>query len=60
MFLDGKLTKKQWETIRNFAKAWPAEREKYVEEVGKLEKEFKDRLLSNFQIGIFTPVRRKL
>lgn len=60
MFLDGKLTKKQWETIRNFAKVWPAEREKYVEEVGKLEKEFKDRLLSNFQIGIFTPVRRKL
>lgn len=60
MFLDGKLTKKQWETIRNFAKAWPAEREKYVEEVGELEKEFKDRLLSNFQIGIFTPVRRKL
>ena len=60
MFLDRKLTKKQWETIRNFAKAWPAEREKYVEEVGELEKEFKDRLLSNFQIGIFTPVRRKL
>ena len=60
MFLNGKLTKKQWETIRNFAKAWPAEREKYVEEVGELEKEFKDRLLSNFQIGIFTPVRRKL
>lgn len=60
MFLDKKLTKKQWETIRNFAKAWPAEREKYVEEVGELEKEFKDRLLSNFQIGIFTPVRRKL
>lgn len=60
IFLDGKLTKKQWETIRNFAKAWPDEREKYVEEVGELEKEFKDRLLSNFQIGIFTPVRRKL
>ena len=60
MFLDKKLTKKQWETIRNFAKVWPAEREKYVEEVGELEKEFKDRLLSNFQIGIFTPVRRKL
>lgn len=60
MFLGGKLTKKQWETIRNFTKAWPTEREKYVEEVGELEKEFKDRLLSNFQIGIFTPVRRKL
>ena len=60
MFLDGKLTKKQWETIRNFANGWPIEREKYVEEIGELEREYKGRLLSNFQIGIFTPVRRKL
>lgn len=60
MFLDGRLTKKQWETIRNFANSWPIEREKYVEEIGELEREFKDRILSNFQIGIFTPVCRKL
>lgn len=59
MFLDGKLTKKQWETIRNFANSWMIEREKYVEEIGGLEREFKDRLLSNFQIGIFTPICKK-
>ena len=60
MFLDGKLTKKQWETIRNFATAWPEKRSKYVEEVGELEKEFKDRLLAGYQVGIFTPTRIKL
>lgn len=60
MFLDGKLTKKQWETIRNFANSWMIEREKYVEEIGGLEREFKDRLLSNFQVGIFTPVCKRM
>lgn len=58
MFLAGKLTKKQWETIRNFANSWPTERENYVEELGELEREFKDRLLANYQVGIFTPVRK--
>lgn len=60
MFLDGKLTKKQWETIRNFANSWKNEREKYVEEIGGLEREFKDRLLSNFQVGIFTPIYKRM
>ena len=60
MYLDGKLTKKQWETIRNFARSWPTEREKYVEEVSELEREFKDRLLASYQVGIFTPIRRKV
>lgn len=59
MYLAGKLTKKQWETIRNFARNWPTERENYVEEPGELEMEFKERLLANYQVGIFTPVRRK-
>ena len=58
-YLDGALTKKQWETIRNFARIWPTEREKYVEEVGELEREFKDRLLASYQVGIFTPIRIK-
>lgn len=58
MFLDGKLTKKQWETIRNFAKSWSFECENYEEEIGELEMEFKERLLANYQIGIFTPIRR--
>lgn len=60
MYLNGALTKKQWETIRNFARSWPEEREKYVEEIGDLEKEFKDRLLASYQVGIFTPIRNKL
>ena len=59
MYLDGALTKKQWETIRNFARSWPTERVKYVEEIGELEREFKDRLLASYQIGIFTPIRIK-
>lgn len=58
MYLDGKLTKKQWETIRSFATAWPKEREKYIEELSPQEKEFKDRLLAGFQIGIVTPVKK--
>ncbi len=56
----GKLTKKQWETIRNFARSWPEEREKYVEEIGDMEREFKDKLLSGYQTGIFTPICRKI
>lgn len=58
LYLDGKLTKKQWETIRNFANSWSQERNKYIEEIGELELEFKRKLLDNYQIGIFTPIRR--
>lgn len=60
LYLSGKLTKKQWETIRNFARSWPEEREKYVEEIGDMEREFKDKLLSGYQTGIFTPICRKI
>lgn len=60
MYLDGKLTKKQWETMRSFANKWPKERNKYVEEVGELEREFKDRLLRGYQIGIFTPIKKNI
>lgn len=60
MYLNGTLTKKQWETIRNFARSWPEERVKYTEEIGELEKEFKNRLLASYQVGIFTPMHRKL
>lgn len=59
MYLSGKLTKKQWETIRTFAKNWPTSRKEYIEEIGELEKEFKDKLLSGYQIGIFTPIKIK-
>lgn len=60
MYLAGTLTKKQWETIRTFANNWPAVRGKYVEEVGELEREFKDKLLASYQIGIFTPIRKNV
>ena len=59
MFLEGRLTKKQWETIRNFARAWPKEKEMYIEEIGEFEKEFKDKLLSYFQIGTITLPKKK-
>lgn len=60
LYLDGKLTKKQWETIRNFANSWSQERNKYIEEIGELELEFKSKLLDNYQIGIFTPIRKSM
>lgn len=60
MYLDGKLTKKQWETIRNFANNWTQERAMYVEEIGELEQEFKDRLLAGFQIGSIMPIKKRL
>lgn len=59
MYKDGVITKKQWETIRNFARSWPKERAKYIEEISDIEKEFKDKLLSGYQKGIFTPVQKK-
>lgn len=51
MYLEKKLTKKQWETIRNFAKMWPTEKENYIETVTPYEKEYKDVLLSAYQVG---------
>lgn len=59
LYLDGKLTKKQWETIRSFATGWPKEKDKYVEEIGSLEREFKEKLLACFQTGSITPIKKK-
>jgi hypothetical protein len=55
MFLEGKLTKKQWETIRNFARSWPDEAAKYKEIEREEEKEFREKLLTLYQIGSVTP-----
>ena len=55
MFQEGKLTKKQWETIRNFARSWPEEKEKYKEIEREEEKEFRGKLLTLYQIGSVTP-----
>lgn len=55
LYMEGKLTKKQWETIRNFARSWPEEKEKYKEIEREEEKEFRDKLLTLYQIGSVTP-----
>lgn len=49
MYQEGKITKKQWETIREFANKWKKESGKYSEEMGVLENEFKEKLLSCYQ-----------
>lgn len=55
MYQEGKLTKKQWETIRNFARSWPDEAAKYKEIEREEEKEFREKLLALYQIGSVTP-----
>ena len=51
LYLEGKLTKKQWETIRNFARSWPEEKDKYKEIERDEEKEFREKLLNLYQVG---------
>lgn len=58
MFLDKKITKKQWETIRNFASSWPEEKKKYIEKVTAHEEEYLSVLLSQFQCVSFYYKRR--
>ena len=55
LYMEGKLTKKQWETIRNFARSWPKEKEKYKEIERDEEKEFREKLLSLYQVGSVVP-----
>lgn len=59
LYMEGKLTKKQWETIRNFARSWPDEAGKYKEIERDEEKEFKEKLLYLYQIGSVVPFKRK-
>ena len=58
LYMEGKLTKKQWETIRNFARSWPEEKDKYKEIEREEEKEFREKLLTLYQIGSVTPFLR--
>lgn len=60
MYLEKKITKKQWETIRNFARSWPDERKRYIEELTTYEREYMDILLSGFQIGSINFQRVKI
>jgi hypothetical protein len=60
MYQEGKLTKKQWETIRNFARSWPEEKDKYKEIERDEEREFKEKLLNLYQIGSVVPFKKNL
>lgn len=60
LYLNGGITKKQWETIRVFANAWNMEKVKYTEEIGELENEFKEKLTAYYQIGKTTPFKNKI
>lgn len=55
LYKDGRVTKKHWETMRNFANNWEREKRNFVEHVGELEREFKENLLKCYQAGIFMP-----
>ena len=55
LYMEGKLTKKQWETIRNFARSWPDEKEIYKEIEREEEREFREKLLKLYQVGSVTP-----
>lgn len=41
---DGLITKKQWETKRNFARSWPDIRERFRMEPSELEREYRKKL----------------
>lgn len=59
LYTEGKLTKKQWETIRNFARSWPDEKGKYKEVEREEEREFKEKLLRLYQVGSVVPFSKK-
>lgn len=60
LYAAGKITKKQWETMRTFANNWHVEKAKFIEEISELECEFKEKLLTCFQIGHVTPFKKNV
>lgn len=58
LYQEGRLTKKQWETIRSYANNWDTEKQHFTEHIGPLEEEFKSHLLRSYQTGIFMPKRK--
>ncbi len=50
-FKERRITKKQWETIRNFARAWPSLKIHFLSPPTAGELEYKEKLLREFQIG---------
>lgn len=52
----GRLTRKQWETMRSYANRWDTERLRYTDRAGPEEEEFKEFLNRANRTGIFTSV----
>lgn len=59
LYMSGKLTKKQWETIRNFARSWPKLKDLFKDEATEIEIEYKGKILSAYQVGSITPFSLK-
>lgn len=55
LYKEGKLTRKQWETMRTYAARWPQEVKRYTDRAGPEETEFKNFLRKADSTGIFTP-----
>jgi hypothetical protein len=52
-FLRGGITKKQWETMRTFAKNWDHERQHFEEVISDEEAEYQEKLTKFYQVGKF-------
>ena len=50
----GEITKKTWQTIREYGNAWNTEKERYDEIISEEEREYQEKLLNLLQIGIIT------
>lgn len=52
-----KISKKVWQTIREYGNAWEMERHRYEEILSDEEKEYQEKLLRFLQIGLITSKR---
>jgi hypothetical protein len=50
-YLDGAITKKQWETMRSYAHNWADMKGRFVEEISQEEAEYKEKILRFYQVG---------
>lgn len=50
-YLERRITKKQWETIRIFARAWPDIKDKFSMQPSELEREYQTKLQRYFNIS---------
>ena len=54
MWKAGDISRKHWETIRQYGGSWETEKHRYDEVISEEESEYKDKLLRFFQVGIIT------